>query len=129
MTTTVTSITDFACGDALELDHTITGLPAQITSCELGLRASRATTTNLVTRTITTSSSASGQIINAGTVQTDGTYTAEVAFLLTGGAEGDTVTYFTPGVTTWGYCTAYVSTAPYTAEVLAITPDVGGKYG
>ena len=127
MATTTTTIGTFMVGDHIVIDHTITELTAPISSAELGLKASRGSTTNVVTRTITTSATAYGQIISAGTLQGDGSYTAEVAFILT---SADTQTYLTPGFTTWGYIRCvYASGDGNTPEVLAITPDVGGKFG
>lgn len=126
MTTTGTIINDFATGDEMTLVRTITGLPAPITSAELGIKRSQGSVANLITKDITTSVSASGQITSAGTVQSDGTYRAVASFNLAGDPGGDT-SLLRAGVTYWAYVRCLPG--PYTSEIFTLVAKSGGVDG
>jgi hypothetical protein len=126
MTTTVT-IDDFMVGNQKTLDHTITGLLGPIAQAKLGIDG-----VDAATLTITSDPADQGTIFKTGDLQDDGkTYVAEVIFVMSGGADGWTRLYLTPGVTTVAYVDVYPldGSGPYTAAKLEITPDVGGHYG
>ena len=134
MTTSATIVNDFCVGDDLRIQHTITGLLAQISASELGLHHTYGdATAPFATWDITTTSSISGQIVDAGTLQTDGSYTAQVAFTLTGstdGVTGDTLVNFKPGTPTWAYIrSGTAENEHYTSEIFVVSPRPGGRYG
>lgn len=122
--TTSLQLADFCSGDALIIDHTITGLPAPITNAEFGLKTYKTNLTNTLTMQITTNLTSAGQIVIPGAPQEDGSYTAEVVFTLTG---DQTEQFLPPGVPTFAYI--QVLPGPYTAELDTITPQIGGKNG
>ena len=129
MAPTFTIVNDFAVGDQKPIDHLYSELPGQITTATLGLKRYQTDTTELLTRTVTTSATGYGQILNPGTIQADGTYTAEVLFVLSG-TDTSNPLWFAPGQTTWGYITMSGSSfGPTTPEVLELIPFVGGANG
>lgn len=124
MTTTTNILTNFCSGDALTVDHTVSGLPAVLTGADIGFKASRQDlTATLLLSSITTTPAANGFIVNPGSLQIDGTYTAEVRFVLTGAQTA----LLPPGQTSWGYVRVYPG--PYTSEVFPVIPLSGGALG
>jgi len=124
MTTTTNILTNFCSGDALTVDHTVSGLPAVIANADIGFKASRQdTTATILLSSITTTLAANGLIVNPGSLQVDGTYTAEVRFILS----GVQTALLPPGQTSWGYVRVYPG--PYTSELFPVIPFSGGALG
>lgn len=124
MTTTSNILTNFCSGDAVTIDHTVSGLPAPIGGADVGFKTSRQDLTpTLLLSSITTTLSANGVIVNPGTLQVDGSYTAEVRFILT----GVQTALLPPGQTSWGYIR--VVPGPYTSELFPVIPLSGGALG
>lgn len=124
---TTTIVTDFAIGDTQVLPRTITELPTPISSAQLGIKhLLQDTTPTLLLLTITPVLSSAGQITQPGTLQPDGTYTAQLQFILTGDPDG-TTSLFPVGATLYGYIRVFPG--PYTSELLLFTPSPGGADG
>ena len=120
-----TPIASFCVGNALPIDHTYTGLIAAATGATITIKTNLRDTSGVVVWNLTATANAHGQVINQGlNPDGSGTYIAEVIINFTG---TDTLAYFTPGVTTT--VDVDLVPGPYTAEILEITPTVGGPNG
>ena len=124
MTTTTNILTNFCSGDAITIDHTVSGLPAIISGADVGFKISRQDSmATILLSSITTILASNGVIVNPGSLQIDGSYTAEVRFVLTGAQTA----LLPPGSTSWGYVRVYPG--PYTSELFPVIPLSGGALG